>query len=57
MFMSTISSALYLLGVKFQMVIWSVLNNRFDALVGPALALFNCVLQRRTQNINRDEKC
>jgi hypothetical protein len=53
----SVSSALYLLGVKFQLVTWALLNNRFDALVGPALALFKFVLVRRTQTIKRDEKC
>ena len=55
--MSAISSALYLLTVKFQLVIWSLLNNRFDALIGPALALFKFVLERRTRKINGDERC
>ena len=55
--MSAISSALYLLIVKFQLVIWSLLNNRFDALIGSALALFKFVLERRTRKTNGDERC
>jgi len=52
-----ILSTLYSLGVNCQLLIWSVLNNRLDALVGPALVLFKFVLQRRTRKINGDEKC
>ena len=55
--MSAISSALYLLSMKFQLVIWSLLNNRFDALIGPALALIKFVLKQRTRKINGDERC
>ena len=53
----SISSELYLLGVKFQLVIWSVLNNRFDELIGPALELFKVVLQRRTEKTRRNQRC
>jgi len=54
--MPVIPSAIYLLCAKFQLVIWSVLNNRYDALVGPTLALVKYVVTgmvgRRPQKRN-----
>jgi len=49
LFRSAISSALCVLSAKLQPVIWSVLNNRFDELIGPALALLKIAAERGTE--------
>jgi len=52
-----ILSTLYPLGVNCQLLIWSVLNNRFDVLVAPALTLFKVALHRLTEKTRRNKRC